>query len=48
MNFSDRYVVNVPTLAKYHPAVYANAYGAEADIADFTAVVTVRRIGAAA
>lgn len=49
MNFSDRYVVNVPTLASsITPAVYANAYGAEADIADFTAVVTVRRIGAAA
>ena len=49
MNFSDRYVVNVPTLASSitrrstpTPTV------PRLTLRDFTAVVTVRRIGAAA
>lgn len=47
--FSDRYTVNVPSLpASITPSLYANAYTVETDVADFTAVVTVRRIGDAA
>jgi len=47
--FSDKYIVNAAALpATITPALYANAYGAEADAATFAAVVTIRRIGAAA
>lgn len=46
--FHDKYVVNVPSLAAaITPTLYANAYTAEADVAVFAAVVTVRRIGPA-
>ncbi len=49
MQFSDRYFVNVPSLpCSITPAVYADAYASESEVADFTAVVAVRRVGAAA
>ena len=49
VQFSDRYFVNVPSLpCSITPAVYADAYTSESEIADFTAVVAVRRVGAAA
>ena len=44
--FSDTYLVNVPALpAAITPTLYANAYAAETDAADFAAVVVVRRVG---
>ncbi len=49
VQFSDRYFVNVPSLpSSITPAVYADAYTSETEVADFTAVVAVRRVGAAA
>lgn len=49
VQFSDKYIVNVPSLASsITPALYAEAYAATTEVANFTAVVSVRRIGAAA
>lgn len=49
VQFSDEYIVNVPELpSSITPAIYAEAYAAATETADFIAVVSVRRIGAAA
>ena len=46
--FHDKYIVNAPTLpAPVTLLFFAEAYTVETDAATFTAVVTIRRIGAA-
>ena len=48
VDFTDRYVVNVNgSPASITLSLYANAYAVETDVANFTAVATIRRIGPA-